>query len=308
MMKISNLGNGYTYKLDDGTIFKFLCDDVDYFYKNLQNKNEEDIVKVIFGIAARRNTIDIHVENQTFLITVKLSKCERDRNEFRNGLYYEPYKEVVNRLYSKYKYKNDKSHENLINLLTVFTLDDVENKSKEEMPLYKRLSENPNDYNRIMENYKTGDNVSDEKKSILEEYISTAKEMYDVSKLMGCFIKTPKDENKIYICDENIKEFSEKSGIKEDTLKKLVFAHEIGHLVFSYVKDDVCNEQEKRELHEKQANYIASYVYSEFKEEIKRKTGFQPEEYKKPYLYKDVDSGFSFTNTKKLFMGKLPLI
>lgn len=305
MIKFNHLENGYTYKLDDGTIFKFLCDDVD-FYKDVQNKNEEDIVNVIFGIAARRNTIDIHVENQTSLITVKLSQDKRDRNEFKKGLYYEQYKEVVNRLYSKYKY--DKSYENLINLLTVFTLDDVENKSKEDMLLYKRLSENPNDYNRIMEIYKTGDNVSDEEKSILKEYISTAKKMYDVSKLMGCFIKTPKDENKIYICDENIKEFSEKSGIKEDTLKELVFAHEIGHLVFSYVKDDVCNEQEKRELHEKQANYIASYVYSEFKEEIKRKTGFQPEEYKKPYLYNDVDSGFNSANTKRLFMGKLPLI
>ena len=128
---------------------------------------------------------------------------------------------------------------------------------------------------------------------------------------MGCYIdrsnqncSLSKDNNIIYLCRENIEKFASifdgfnynfvKNNIMEELwdldgisyykMFELVFAHEFGHLVFSYLDYD----NVVRSLSEGRANFFASYLLNMVDEKyvslIKIKTQKQPPCYQKPIL------------------------
>lgn len=144
--------------------------------------------------------------------------------------------------------------------------------------------------------------------------IRTTYPIYKTCELMGCYIDVRDNEsgymqyfedigeplqddenNVICLCRENIKQvYDEFKGkglfvIDYDKFEALVFLHELGHLVFSYIKNN------DRELQEKQANYFASLALKGLCDfEIKELSKIQPIEYHNPLLV-----SYRIKNTKK---------
>ncbi len=102
----------------------------------------------------------------------------------------------------------------------------------------------------------------------------------------------------IFLCDNNINKFLgdlQASGLKHNLIiqlgttgifSKTVFLHELGHCIFNYSAN-----KSSRELKEKQANYLPSFVYNNplVDEIIKETTDRQLNIYLNPYLYSKLD-------------------
>ena len=105
--------------------------------------------------------------------------------------------------------------------------------------------------------------------------------------LMGCYAHKDKA---IYICPEHIQHFLKQKDFEKIPLADMyykVFAHEAGHLVFSYLEFDLHDYSNLKiiKLLEKQANYFASYVYESYYDYlISIVTSRQLKEYQNPLL------------------------
>lgn len=121
--------------------------------------------------------------------------------------------------------------------------------------------------------------------------LSYLNESDELRKLKNKFIEEGLNDNVseinniIFICEDNMKFFLDKlenydrKKISKDDLIRLVYLHEIGHLIFSYEKSN------DRLIQERQANLVASYLSGGFKDDaIETITKYQLEEYHNPLL------------------------
>ena len=121
-----------------------------------------------------------------------------------------------------------------------------------------------------------------------EENIEQKINIFRKIELMGCFFI--KDKKTLYICPDHIEHFLNQKDLNEISLADMyykVFAHEVGHLVFSYINFDLYNYSnfKYREMLERQANYFASYVYESYYDYlISMVTSHQLKEYQNPLL------------------------
>lgn len=172
-------------------------------------------------------------------------------------------------------------------LLAYHTVDSIRNVSREEMPnLFEesiRELHNEGLDNKPSEsemNHNTGQNNPMTERKI------------HISELLGCYLdysnqncSISKDNNVIYLCKENISKFSsEFEDFTESLMFDLVFGHEVGHLIFSYLDYDNTD----RKLSEGRANFFASYLMNligdDYDRYIIEKTKRQPDAYKFPVL------------------------
>ena len=118
------------------------------------------------------------------------------------------------------------------------------------------------------------------------------KEKFRKEEMLGCYIDRSNkncsinaNNNLIYLCDDYIKEFANSfEYFSYELMFDLVFTHEFGHLVFSYLDYD----NKERKLSEGRANFFSSYLINMIDANyiplIKIKTQKQPKDYQEPIL------------------------
>ena len=169
-------------------------------------------------------------------------------------------------------------------LLAYHTVDTIKAVPSEEMPKL---------FEQSIQGLQNRPSESEIKRSI-ERNEELIERKPHISELLGCYVdysnqncSISEDNNVICICKENIIEFAQEFKTSPySLLSDLVFAHEFGHLVFSYLD----YENTDRKLSEGRANFFASYLMSlignntDYDQYIKDKTDKQPDAYKSPIL------------------------
>jgi hypothetical protein len=170
-------------------------------------------------------------------------------------------------------------------LLAYHTVDSIKVVPQDEMPKI---------FEQSIQGLQNRPSESEIKRAIEQNEVLIERKPH-ISELLGCYVdysnqncSISEDNNVICICKENIIEFGLKFNISSYSLMfNLVFAHEFGHLVFSYLD----YENTDRKLSEGRANFFASYLMSligdnkDYDQYIKKKTDKQPDAYKSPILF-----------------------
>lgn len=241
-----------------------------YFDVNCDSYVNDDIKEILITLKGKKHkkTID----------TINNENIKNAYNRCFSKLYYDFYKIVM----KKTGYDSVQQFRSLLHLIMFLNLNEVFLVNSLEMFNVANLQLNKQD-NDISFDDLNENNIK--------------QEIYVLRKveLMGCFVK---DENAIYICPEHIEHFLNQKDFDKSQIIDMyykVFAHEVGHLVFSYLNYDL-KDYDKfkcREKLERQANYFASYIYESYYDYlIKQVTNHQFKEYQNPLLL-----SFRYTHT-----------
>lgn len=281
-----NLGRGFFVIDKDSKIIindqELIVDIIDEYKKRIKFRIDKDnfIISSVdkdvdfemfydLSLNIIRYETDIDTKNKRIKYILYCSVINKDM-KFMSSINKNMYIMLKNKLY--FTLDGDITFKNIINYVKLNEIDSVFVVNNDEMKmLYRKLSYNRDYFNSKTEAMglyvKYNDSIYEFLKKILGDKFDNFIEYY-----RGCYEYL----NIIFICMDNIKsnlrflrkDYSEifreisltvkENGLYLDNmdLLKIVFAHECGHLIFSY------SSSYNEEFEERRANYFVSFIFS----------------------------------------------